>query len=154
MGLCFWRMEETMTFKCKKLNPNAKVPKKAGNTEAGFDMFTLNDWEYCLMPGEVCKIPTGIALEIPHGMYGDIRPRSSAFSKGLLVSGVIDETYRGECFIMAVNISNNPIDLKGGKAYAQLILTSYNHAWSSCEEVEELSGTTRGQDGFGSTGNT
>jgi dUTP pyrophosphatase len=136
----------------KKLVKEAILPRKAGKLEAGFDFFTLPTQKRVRIdPGGRVSLKTGIAIEPPRGKFGMIRPRSSAFGRGLFVCGTIDESYRGEVFLVIYNIGNEPQVLEGGKAYAQMILIDYNPEIKAVE-VKGLGKTERGAKGFGSSG--
>lgn len=141
-----------VTLKVKKLVPEAVLPRKAHDTDAGFDLFLLPTEQHTIAPGEIIKCHTGIAFELPPGKFGMIRPRSSAFGIGLMVNGTLDENYRGECYVVINNIGNIPLLIEGGKAYAQMILVDYTPQ-VVVKEVNELSITDRGESGFGSSGN-
>jgi dUTP pyrophosphatase len=136
----------------KKLDKNAILPRKAGKLEAGFDFFTLpSQPKVILDPGGRVALKTGVAVAIPEDKFGMIRPRSSAFGRGLFVNGTVDSTYRGEVFLVFHNIGNQTQILEGGKAYAQMILVDY-HPEIEAVEVSELNETYRGEKGFGSSG--
>jgi dUTP pyrophosphatase len=96
-------------------------------------------------------IPCGFAFEIPEGFEGQLRPRSSMFSRGLHIAlGTIDSHYRGEVLIGLLNMTNEWQSVAHGERIAQLVVSSF----ARCDvlEVEELSSTVRGEGGFGSTG--
>jgi len=99
-------------------------------------------------------IPTGIALEIPEGYEGQVRPRSGlALKKGLTVlnaPGTIDADYRGEVKVILVNLGEEEVVIERGERIAQLVITPVVRA--ELIPVEELSSTERGEGGFGSTG--
>ncbi len=142
------------SLKVKKLNPEAKLPTKGTEYAAGFDLFLLETVN--IHPEEHLKLHTGIAVEIPPGKCGIIRPRSSAFKRGLLTIGTIDSDYRGEVFLAVQNLHAKGCyehqQLIKHSSIAQLIIVDHNSA-IKLEEVNELSETTRGTSGFGSTGN-
>jgi dUTP pyrophosphatase len=105
-------------------------------------------------PGARVAVPTGLALEIPPGFEGQVRPRSGLARKtGLTVlnaPGTIDSDYRGEVTVLLVNLGENPHIISVGDRIAQLIIAPVVRA--ELEEVEELSRTERGDGGFGHTG--
>lgn len=149
-----------MKLKFKKLFPHAILPKRGTPYAAGWDMFLLPestsinaDQSFWIAPGQVVKCCTGIAMAIPTGYFGMLAPRSSAFTKGLWIHGIVDSDYRGEAFVVIRNITNESIMLEYGRSYAQIILINHNPEIES-EEVERLDDTGRGTGGFGSTGNT
>jgi dUTP pyrophosphatase len=107
-----------------------------------------------LGPGERSLIPTGIAVAIPEGCEGQIRPRSGLATKngiGILNSpGTIDSDYRGEIKVILINLGDEPFVVKDGARIAQLVISPIVRAeW---EEVEGLPETDRNHGGFGHTG--
>jgi dUTP pyrophosphatase len=105
-------------------------------------------------PGARVAVPTGLALEIPPGFEGQVRPRSGLARKaGLTVlnaPGTIDSDYRGEVTVLLVNLGENTHIISAGDRIAQLIIAPVVRA--ELEEVEELGRTERGDGGFGHTG--
>ena len=98
-------------------------------------------------------VPTGISMVIPTGYYGRVAPRSGVSVKtGLIVNaGVIDSDYRGEIKIVFQNPTEKYVDIKAGEKVAQLVIEKI--ALLDVKEVHSLDDTTRGSNGFGSTGN-
>jgi len=139
-----------MELQIKKLNPEAKLPQFAHDTDAGMDFFTLNNVE--VKPGERCLIDTGIAMALPAGHVALIWDKSSVpTKKGVTtLAGVLDEGYRGEVKILVVNISDEVQTFTAGDKVAQILIQKVEHP--KIVEVTELSDTTRGEGGFGSTG--
>ena len=109
-----------------------------------------------LAPGERAAVPTGIALALPEGYEGQVRPRSGlALRHGvtcLNAPGTIDSDYRGEITVILVNLGQVPVTLRRGERIAQLVIQAYVQA--ALEEVRELSPSLRGSGGFGSSGMT
>ena len=106
-----------------------------------------------LEPGERCLVPTGLALAIPVGYEGQVRPRSGlAHRDGLTLlnaPGTIDADYRGEVSVLLVNLGRAPVRIRRGDRIAQLLVSPVARvAW---DEVTELPDTDRGEGGFGST---
>lgn len=96
-------------------------------------------------------IPTGVAIEIPPGFEGQIRPRSSTSAEGIIVHlGTIDADYRGELMVIVSNHYNTLLKIERGDRIAQLVIAPV--ATVDVVEVDELSETVRGSNGFGSTG--
>lgn len=133
-------------------------PIQATEGAAGMDLIAdfskqIIDW-HLLEPGERALIPTGTYLEIPSGYVGMIAPRSGlAIKEGVTVlnaPGIIDSDYRGEISVILANLSKSAVTIKHGQRIAQLVLTSVPEV--NLKEVEELSETARGGQGFGSTG--
>jgi dUTP pyrophosphatase len=99
-------------------------------------------------------VKTGLFIELPIGYEAQVRPRSGlAAKKGITVlnsPGTVDADYRGEIGVILVNLSSEPFVIENGERIAQLIIAKHERAeWI---EVEELSETSRGEGGFGSTG--
>jgi dUTP diphosphatase len=107
-----------------------------------------------LKPLERIAVPTGIAIEIPPGFEGQVRPRSGrALEEGLTLvnsPGTIDADYRGEIKVIMINLSDRPIIIGPGDRIAQLVIAPVAHA--ELVEVETLEPSTRGSGGFGHTG--
>lgn len=107
-----------------------------------------------IKPFERVLIPTGLAMEIPHGYEVQVRPRSGlSFKTSLMVvnsPGTIDSDYRGEVKIIMANIGNTEVTVNHGERLAQLILAPVTQAIFT--EEANLSETDRGAGGFGSTG--
>lgn len=139
-------------IKLNKLNPNAKIPKRSNPQDAGADLHSLE--KAMIHPFERKLISTGIAVEIPEGHYGRIAPRSGlAVKSGIDVfAGVVDSTYRGEIKVLLFNSDkSNTFFVEPGDRIAQLIIEKH-YNFEFVEVVEDLSETSRGTDGFGSTG--
>jgi dUTP pyrophosphatase len=154
-------MDEPIQLKVKKLHPDAMLPTRGSERAAGLDLFAwLNKTEdndspvYHLSPGHHILVLTGIAVEIPDGFEGQIRPRSGlALKHGITVlnaPGTIDSDYRGEVGVILVNHGNRYHIINHGDRIAQLVVAPVTLA--KVTEVEELSDTTRGEGGYGSTG--
>ncbi len=107
-----------------------------------------------LKPGARALIPTGFALELPHGFEAQVRPRSGlALKHGVTLlnsPGTIDADYRGELMVILVNLGNEPFVVQRGDRIAQLVIAPV--AQVEIVAAEELGATERGQGGFGSTG--
>ncbi|MDX1631817.1 MAG: dUTP diphosphatase [Thermoanaerobaculia bacterium] len=132
------------------------LPDRVSPGSAGFDLRAAVSGETTLRPGERRLIPTGIALEIPSGWEGQVRPRSGlALRHGITVlnsPGTIDSDYRGEVGVILINLGDGPFHLERGERIAQLVLAPVASVrWG---EVQELGPTGRGEGGFGSSGST
>lgn len=133
------------------------LPAPASPGSAGLDLraaLPADAPELVIPPGERVLVPTGIALEIPPGWEGQVRPRSGlAIRHGVTMvnaPGTIDSDYRGEVAVPLVNLGQEPFHLRRGDRIAQLLLTRAEPVeW---EEADELSPSGRGDGGFGSTG--
>lgn len=137
----------------KRLDPDLPLPSYSKPGDAGADLYSRIDIE--LSPGERKLIPTGIAIALPPGFAAFVHPRSGrAIKEGLgMVNapGTVDAAYRGELQVILINYdAKTPITIKRGERIAQLIIQKIEHA--EFVELEELPGSPRGSDGFGSTG--
>jgi dUTP pyrophosphatase len=107
-----------------------------------------------LAPGERALVPTGIALELPTGLEGQVRPRSGlAHRHGVTVlnaPGTIDADYRGEVFVLLINHGTEAFHLERGERIAQLVISQV--VTISLEVADRLGTTERNDGGFGSTG--
>lgn len=107
-----------------------------------------------IAPGAFASIPTGIAIALPAGTEGQVRPRSGLAARhGVTVlnaPGTIDADYRGEVAVLLVNHGREPFTVTRGMRIAQLVVASF--AQATLRVVESLDDTTRGKGGFGSTG--
>ena len=142
------------TVRVKKLHPNAKLPTYGSAYAAGADLYACLEEPVTIQPGEIFWVPTGIALEVPHGCAGLVYARSSMGAKrGLAPAnkvGVIDSDYRGEIRVVLLNHSKQPQIIQPGERVAQFVITPVVTA--NYIEAEELDETDRGIGGFGSTG--
>jgi dUTP pyrophosphatase len=143
-----------MKVKIKKLHPNAVKPKYAKENDAGMDLVAT---EIISETPSQITYGLGIAMEIPDGMVGLIFPRSSIRKTRLQLSnsvGVIDSGYRGELQAtfnkIITTIENQKNDYKVGDRVCQIIIVP--HPIIQIVEVDELSESSRGIGGFGSTG--
>jgi dUTP pyrophosphatase len=141
-------------IKVKKLHSQAVVPAYMTEHAAGMDLCTVIENPVVLAPGERSLLPTGLAMEIPPGFEGQVRPRSGlAFKQGIsLVNspGTIDADYRGEIGIIIINHGHEPVEFLPGDRIAQLIIAPVTQA--SLIEVDELNDSVRSSGGFGHTG--
>ena len=156
-----------MEIKYSKLHPEGKEPFRANESDAGYDLFSI---EYVVLePFQRKLISTGINVEIPEGFYGRVAPRSGlACKKGIdVMAGVIDSGYRGEVKVLLINLNfegynlkpnafeamfgpANKIKIKPGDRIAQLIIEKCHAAkWKATERLED---SQRGERGFGSSG--
>jgi dUTP pyrophosphatase len=142
----------TVKVLVKRLSPDAKIPKAAKAGDVAFDLYSTIDYE--LRPGERFAVPTGIAVAIPPGYEGQVQPRSGlALKEGVTVlntPGTVDSGYRGEVKTIMMNHNGNPFKITKGMRISQLAIRPVPEV--EFIEVDELSDTERGEDGFGSTG--
>ncbi len=130
------------------------LPHYETTSSAGMDLRANIGTPVILKPLERSIIKTGLFIELPIGFEAQVRPRSGlAAKKGITVlntPGTIDADYRGEIGVILVNLSNETFIVEDGERVAQLVIAKHERAeWI---EVTELSETTRGAGGFGSTG--
>lgn len=139
-------------MKIQLLNESARIPVRAYPTDAGADLFSVED--AVLQPGERKLIGTGVAVEIPNGFVGYVCPRSGLAHKyGVSVAnapGVVDAAYRGEVKVNLINLGQDPFVIEPGMKIAQLVVQEVKLV--QFEVVGSLSGTDRGANGHGSTG--
>jgi dUTP pyrophosphatase len=136
-------------LKFKLLEPNAIIPSYAHSDDAGFGIYASE--EKTIKPMEYYAVATGISSEIPTNYFVSIRDRSSMAIKGIhVMGGVIDAGYRGEWKIIMINLSGSDYKIELGDKIAQGILQSAKQA--KIEIAEDLSDSSRGTGGFGSTG--
>lgn len=142
------------TIKIKKLNEYATIPTRGSEYAAGYDLYAANTEMITIPPHQTVKVGTGIAVELPHGYFGAIFARSGLATKqGLRPAncvGVCDEDYTGEYIVALHNDTDMPrvIDIK--ERIAQLIVMPYLTV--AFEEIDELTETKRGSNGFGDSG--
>jgi dUTP pyrophosphatase len=112
------------------------------------------DEDIILKPGNRALVKTGLAIALPDGFEAQVRPRSGlALKNGVTVlntPGTIDADYRGEIGVILVNFGEENFRISRGMRIAQMVIAKYTRA--IFEEVGDLSETTRGEGGFGSTG--
>jgi dUTP pyrophosphatase len=136
-------------LKIKKLHPDAKVPKFANKTDAGMDLYSIED--IIILPNHRTLVKTGLSMEFPEGYVALVWDKSGVAKNGLTkIGGVIDAGYRGEYKIMLHNISSKSYEIKKGQKIAQILIQPIIQP--QIEVVEELSDSERGDGGFGSTG--
>jgi dUTP pyrophosphatase len=149
---------KTVRVKIRRLPHAADLPLPAYQSAgaAGFDLLAAVPAKapVTIAPGQWASIPTGIALALPPGTEGQVRPRSGLAARdGITVlnaPGTIDSDYRGEIHAILVNLGRRPFEVERGLRIAQLIVAPILRAQFS--EQESLEKTKRGARGFGSTG--
>jgi len=141
-----------LEIKVKRLDTDLPIPRKATDGSSGFDIYSRVD--QIINPGEFKGIPAGIVLEIPKGYEVQVRPRSGLALKhgiGILNSpGTIDSDYRGEVVVILFNLSKEPFGVKKGDRIAQIVPVKLPEV--KLVEADNLTETSRGSGGFGSTG--
>lgn len=147
-----------------KLRTGAVAPAQMTAGAAGFDLAAaLDDEVVTLPPGGRARVPTGLALAIPPGYEGQVRPRSGwAARAGVTVlnaPGTIDADYRGELQVLLVNLGQESVEIRHGDRIAQLVIAPVVQPSFECvfgfddaSSEPEDGGSARGSGGFGSTG--
>jgi dUTP pyrophosphatase len=121
---------------------------------AGMDLHAAVDGDVQIEPGAIVLVPTGLAVAIPDGFEGQVRPRSGlAVRHGLSLPNTpatIDSDYRGEIRVPLINLCREPFVVSRGMRIAQFVVAPVVRV--SWEEVQELPATTRASGGFGHSG--
>jgi dUTP pyrophosphatase len=139
----------------KRLDPRVPLPTYAKGGDAGADIVSAID--ITLAPGQRALVPTGISIALPDGYVALVHPRSGlAIKHGVTMvnaPGTVDAGYRGELKLILINHDKSEtVSFKRGDRVAQLVIQQVERA--EFIEVQELPGSGRGTDGFGSTGRT
>ena len=141
-----------MKIKIRKIHPNAKLPEYAHPGDAGLDIYSVE--KAVINPGSSKLIHTGIIIELPEGTEAQVRPRSGLALKHQLTvlnsPGTIDAGYRGEVGVILINHGRTAFLVEKGMKIAQMVIQPVLRV--EVEEVAEMSNSSRGQGGFGSTG--
>ncbi len=138
-----------MELKVQRIHQDAKLPLYQHKGDAGLDIFSSVDC--VLQAGEVKPVPTGIRVAVPEGYVGLVWDKSGISVKGVhRLAGVIDSGYRGEVRVVMVNLGKEPFVIEKGMKIAQLLVQSVSEV--KVVEAKELESTSRGEEGFGSTG--
>ena len=142
-----------MKLKVLRLHDFATIPEYAHSTDSGLDLTAIEETE---IPARESKlIKTGIAIELPPSTEAQIRPRSGLALKHqitvLNTPGTVDEGYRGEIGVILINHGNRTFIVTQGMKVAQMVIAPVIRV--EIEEITQLSSTSRGSGGFGSTGN-
>lgn len=134
-----------------KLDAGAQMPARAHETDAGYDLFSMQS-VYINGNGGSAAVDTGVHIEIPAGWFGLVAGRSGLnFKNGVIVpQGTIDSGYIGSIRVKLYNLSSQPFMIHRGDRIAQIIFL--RHESPFLESVDALSDTERGSGGFGSTG--
>jgi dUTP pyrophosphatase len=146
---------EKIKIHIQKLPGNEDIPLPQYMTDqaAGMDIFAAVSDDEVILPGQIKKIATGIAIALPEGYEAQIRPRSGlALKNGISMvnsPGTIDADYRGEIGLIVINHGQEPFVVKRGIRLAQMVVQKVFRAdWV---ETSELNDTARGNGGFGHT---
>lgn len=143
-------MQGRQVLPIKKLSKHAITPTRGHSGDAGLDLYASSD--AYIPAGGTIAIPTGIAMAIPMGYVGDVRPRSGKTlnSKLRVQYGTVDSPYRGEIKVICDNIGNDDLYIKRGEKIAQIVILPLPEFTPF--EFDFLGETVRGENGFGSTG--
>ncbi len=145
-------MTELLIKRLSETDADIPLPSYATEHAAGLDIRVNTDIE--IAPGAVLLAPTGIAMEIPEGYEGQVRPRSGLAAKHgitcLNSPGTIDADYRGELKIILINHGKESVRFERGTRIAQLVISKYERV--NIVETEELADSVRASGGFGHTG--
>ncbi len=145
---------QSLTIPITRLRPDARLPESAHGAveDAGLDLFAVE--EVTIASGEWLGVATGLAIELPSGFEGQIRPRSGLarkFGITLLNSpGTVDPGYRGEIRVLLINHGPEPYTVSAGDRIAQLVIAAY--VLVKWRIQNDLADSGRGEGGFGSTG--
>lgn len=149
-------MSEKVNIAIIKLSHAGDLPLPGYMSEgaSGLDLYAAVERDIIIRPKEYRLIPTGIAMAIPTGYEGQVRPRSGlAYKHGITVlnaPGTIDADYRGEIKVLLINHGSKPYTISRGERIAQLIIQPVPRV--KLVEVDRLPPSQRGDGGFGHTG--
>ena len=114
----------------------------------------IGSWPLIIRPGDRHAVPTGLAMAIPRGFEGQVRPRSGLALKSgitcLNTPGTVDSDYRGEVKVILINLGAEDFTVRRGDRIAQMVIAPVIQA--AVAEIGDLDETARGAGGFGSTG--
>lgn len=137
-----------------RVHPTVPLPSYQSEHAAGLDLHAAIDESLILAPGDIEMVPCGFRMAIPPGFEAQVRPRSGLAAKhGISMPnapGTIDADYRGDVMVPLINLGRDPFTVEPFMRIAQMVIARVAHA--SVNEVNDLSETTRGIRGFGSTG--
>ena len=150
-------MNKKITIKFKRLSENYNdIPLPSYSTEgsSGMDLRAAVEDKIIIKPFETALVPTNLAVEIPEGYEGQVRPRSGLAAKNFVTvlntPGTIDSDYRGEIKVILTNFGKEDFVVNRGDRIAQLVISKVERA--EIVEVQDLNSTKRNQGGFGHTG--
>lgn len=146
-----------MSFVVTKLVDHAIIPTRAHDSDAGMDLSSSED--VTILAGSQAFVATGLAISIPYDCYARVAPRSGLAAKHSIhvMAGVIDSGYKGEVKVILFNLGKKDFEIKKGDRIAQIVFEKI-YTPAVLEEVSKeeynykYNNTTRGTDGFGSTG--
>jgi dUTP pyrophosphatase len=145
---------EHISISIRRLRPSAVLPAYQTDLAAGMDLSADLDAPVVLEPGDIALIPCGFAMALPPGFEAQVRPRSGLATKfGISMPnapGTVDADYRGEMKVPLINLGRQAFTVEPGMRVAQMVIARVARAEVSV--VHELTETSRGAGGFGSTG--
>jgi dUTP pyrophosphatase len=135
-----------------KLDENAIMPSYAHDFDAGLDLHCKNEGSAVCVPpfGGFKAFDTGVHMAIPPHFCGLVKTRSSMLSKGIKTDGLVDADYTGSIRVFLFNHGTEPYFVQPGDKIAQIVISPCLRP--PLEVVKELEETSRGENGFGSTG--
>lgn len=143
-----------VTIQIRRLRPSAVLPAYQTLLAAGMDLSADLDAPVVLEPGDIALIPCGFAMALPPGYEAQVRPRSGLATKfGISMPnapGTVDADYRGEMKVPLINLGRSAFTVEPGMRVAQMVIARVARVEVSV--VNELTETSRGAGGFGSTG--
>ena len=137
-----------MNIKIKRLSEEATIPTRGSEYSAGYDLYANIEKPVSIKPHETVKIGTGWAIEIPDGYRSGLATKEGL--RPANCTGVCDSDYRGEYIVAIHNDSDVVREIIPHERIAQLVVIRYLYV--DFKETNELSDTSRGEGGFGSTG--
>jgi dUTP pyrophosphatase len=141
-------------LRVRRFGERVELPRYATRGSAGLDLAAVVETPLVLQPGERALVPTGVAVALPPGHEGQVRPRSGlAVRHGVTVlnaPGTVDEDYRGELKVALINLGSEPFVVERGLRIAQLVVAPVTRV--TVEDSPDLDETARGAGGFGHTG--
>lgn len=146
---------------CVRFNKNSLLPRRVFPHSAGWDLYTLPDYEQELAVGSSLLVPLGVCFSFPPGYYGQLLSRSGlACNYGIFVqAGVIDPDYRGEVSVLIHNYGKKPFKIQPNVRICQMVLTRYENTVKEITEMDNVDQLGpglliggRGTGGFGSSG--
>jgi dUTP pyrophosphatase len=149
--LYYLTLVNTFDLAVKRLTTTAKLPSRAYPTDSGLDLFSDESIVIPAFGSHPVLISTGIAIALEQGYEGQIRPKSGLSSKGIMAAfGSVDNSYIGELKVVVYNFTDQLYTVDHGQKIAQLVITPV--FCPAVKEIQSLSETDRGSNGFGSTG--
>jgi dUTP pyrophosphatase len=149
-------MGERLVVQVKRVGDvtDVPLPRYQSDEAAGMDLQAAVTAPFTLGSLERRLVPTGLAMAIPRGWEGQVRPRSGlAAKRGVTVinaPGTIDSDYRGEVCVALVNLGREPVTIEPLERIAQIVFA--RHGKAELELTVDLAATERGAGGYGSTG--